>query len=223
MQRGLAFSRSHHYPEVLSDGSEQSERANESASSAANSQNYLEKIFQVPFWLRNMETRAVRRLMYSLIDESERDSDFKQAELGNRKFAQAVDASSPDNQNVDELSACNTINPDVQATIEKLESYVHDAEESVDTDEEDIAPATEALTFSKAELEFMHQVAPLMSRTPEQSSDSLVFIDYTNLDCPAKDCPDILGLNVSQEISGRFRFYSRNQQNHLTSPDKCLL
>ncbi|MCP4766831.1 MAG: hypothetical protein GY875_11235 [Gammaproteobacteria bacterium] len=156
-----------HYPDMLADNSADLTPNGGRQKSAANSQDYLEKIFQVPFWLRDMEIMAVRRLIYSLIDESERDPDFDEANLkdtaGQDGWPSSLEmqeaGGSPDE--VVSFTAAPQLIPD-----QKMEQVVFEAENPVDFIEEEIAPATEALRFSSAELEFMHDVAPLMPRTP---------------------------------------------------------
>jgi len=156
-----------HYPDMLADNSADSTQNGDRQKSAANSQDYLEKIFQVPFWLRDMEIMAVRRLIYSLIDESERDPDFDEASLkdtagqdGQPSNLEMLETSgSPDE--IISFTAAPQLIPN-----QKMEQVVFEAENPVDFIEEEIAPATEALKFGSAELEFMHDVAPLMPRTP---------------------------------------------------------
>src|SRR6185312_11004415 len=72
--RWVSRSLNRHYDQLLRDEALQEDtRETSSGQEPANSQDFLEKIFQVPFWLRRMNPAAVRTMLDGLISSDERD------------------------------------------------------------------------------------------------------------------------------------------------------
>lgn len=125
----------------------------------ADSQDFLEKIFQVPFWLRRMEPAAVQRLIHSLItpDEIERSAPPPPTPTAPPRPQSAPD---PKDEGTRELTPLSN---DPAAPARRLTAEAEGEHESLG---EPLAPPTERLGITEAELQFMDEVAPLMPRTP---------------------------------------------------------
>jgi hypothetical protein len=138
-----------HYDQMLRDEAVQDDDGTSSAQEPATSQDFLEKIFQVPFWLRRMDPTAVRLMLDGLITSDERDDHQLSADEPTQG-QQAPDAATDDEP------------PEViQPRPRPVADDVDEVSEPATT-----ATATEALRIRKVERDFMDEVAPLMPRTP---------------------------------------------------------
>lgn len=154
-----------HYEDMLADESIRAGTPDQEGAqrAPADSQDFLEKIFQVPFWLRKMEPASVRRMINSLISTDEIDS------------RQPPDPDVPDSNGEGELDDLATLVPAQQASPDPGPSIplrsparhvTAEAEAAPKmTDEPDKLPA-EGLLITEDEFSFMNEVAPLMPRTP---------------------------------------------------------
>ncbi|MBE9484098.1 MAG: hypothetical protein IMY74_04590 [Bacteroidetes bacterium] len=157
-----------HYEEMLGDESMRDGNQPGALQRApADSQDFLEKIFQVPFWLRKMEPKAVQRVIHHLITPEEVERVTKP--VGNTSHTaideggEVVEAElviSDDDEDVTVVTEAE--NPGRAAA--KL--VTAEAESDPESIGEPLAAPTESLMISEAELNFMDGVAPLMPRTP---------------------------------------------------------
>lgn len=133
----------------------------------ADSQDFLEKIFQVPFWLHRMDPPAVQRLLHQLITP-----DQVGPAAGQRDGA-ATDggdlAPGPDDDDLAPGSEDEELAPAPARARSMRGAALRttlEAEASGTIIGEPAAPPAETLRISEAELAFMDEVAPLMPRTP---------------------------------------------------------
>jgi hypothetical protein len=149
-----------YYERMLSDESLQVGTGGSPPQQApANSQDFLEKIFQVPFWLRRMDPPAVQRMIHSLITPDE-----VEPAIGQLDVELAGDGGPPPDLGDDE--ELNSVTDSSEPGKAAAQLVASEAESHGETIGEPIAPPTEALRISQVELDFMDQVAPLMPRTP---------------------------------------------------------
>jgi hypothetical protein len=127
----------------------------------ADSQDFLEKIFQVPFWLRKMEPKAVQRVIHHLITFEEVEHTPKPARDG----SQTVDHPSEGNEIDEQADHADVTQPEPPARA-AAKLITAEAESSPESIGESLAAPTEGLKITEKELEFMDGVAPLMPRTP---------------------------------------------------------
>lgn len=128
----------------------------------AESQDFLEKIFQVPFWLRRMDRDALRRMVRNLIqdDELEKPMEIPYALDPDMELGEIEDLDRDDQESIDdELADLSSEVPDKQRA--SVTRTTIEAEINLD-----LASADESLKISRAERQFMEDVAPLMPRTP---------------------------------------------------------
>lgn len=128
---------------------------------AAESQDFLEKIFQVPFWLRRMDPIAVQRLLHELITS-------KEMEAASPPLPVAVESTGPAGGGAPPAgAAAQTTGTTVAEDPGRAAAKRTTAEAEID-DEVSVALATpsESLRITERELQFMDRVAPLMPRTP---------------------------------------------------------
>jgi hypothetical protein len=152
-----------HYDQMLRDEALQMDDRTSHAQEPATSQDFLEKIFQVPFWLKHMDPTAVQLMLEGLITSDERDDHQVSADESDRSgtrpagFDMADDVTR-DGQGVGGLPDARRVPEDADEPNE-VDGYT-------DSDGENSAPATEALRIRTVEREYMNKVAPLMPRTP---------------------------------------------------------
>lgn len=132
----------------------------------AESQDFLEKIFQVPFWLRRMDEAAVKRMIRDLVKTDEvKLTDPGQVLPG----AAAVTAGTPKGRDdaggaaPDDPASGTSHQPPEKAEVQET---TQTAEDLGATGSGTLAPPTVSLTISAVERQFMEEVAPLMPRTP---------------------------------------------------------
>jgi hypothetical protein len=130
----------------------------------AESQDFLEKIFQVPFWLRRMEPIAVRRLIHSLISSAEFEASpaILSPVVGGDA---AVDLTAPDSAE-DTAADTHPATPAEDPTRADAKRTTAEAETARLVEDQPLPPTIESLTITESELLFMDKVAPLMPRTP---------------------------------------------------------
>jgi hypothetical protein len=121
----------------------------------ATSQNFLEKIFQVPFWLRVMEPAAVQRLVHSLISTEELEvTPAVVGEAATDVTLESATSSPAFATTADNLARAAAKQVTAEAEIERPAIG------------ESMAAPAEALKITELELAFMDKVSPLMPRTP---------------------------------------------------------
>lgn len=132
----------------------------------ATSQNFLEKIFQVPFWLRVMDPAAVQRLVHSLIStvELEVAPDVVQQApaMGAAAGLAAPMPVVPGEGTAGRVFGTTPDNP-ARAAAKQITA---EAETERHAMGEALAAPAEALKITESELAFMDKVSPLMPRTP---------------------------------------------------------
>lgn len=157
-----------HYESMLADESMTvGNQTNELRRAPADSQDFLEKIFQVPFWLRRMDDKAVQRMIHAMIDESEIAASPSAGEID--ALEDIDDAmgdpsqSMTDDESVDDQDAVPDESLKIRSAAKRVTTEAEGDPESLG---EGLAAPTEALTITQAELDYMDTVAPLMPRTP---------------------------------------------------------
>jgi len=155
--RWVSRSLNRHYDQMLRDEALQGDAHGPlSGQEPANSQDFLEKIFQVPFWLRSMDPKAVRLMLGGLITADERDDHQRGVGQPDKSGEAPAPDDVPDGTTDD-------VPPEVmQDDGRPVPDEAGEGSESV----EPTATATEALRIRKVERDFMNEVAPLMPRTP---------------------------------------------------------
>lgn len=158
-----------HYQGMLADeaiGSDHGKRNGEPM--PAESQDFLEKIFQVPFWLRRMEPSAVQRLIHSLISHDEVEipppppaTPAPPVVVDNAQDASEPEAAGEGGKNLVPSGAATVAESPGRAAAKQITG-----EAESETFGESLEPPSESLKITLAELAFMNAVAPLMPRTP---------------------------------------------------------
>lgn len=147
-----------YYDQMLSDESLEVDVDGMAASRApADSQDFLEKIFQVPFWLRRMDPTAVQRMIHQLISPDEVGPGPGPPD------AWSDEGGAPPQPDEEELAPAPGRAAAGKGAARRT---THEAEGGDAFVGEPAAPPTEALRISETELSFMDEVAPLMPRTP---------------------------------------------------------
>ena len=152
--RWLAQSLKGHYVKMFNDVPSTSAPGVGSLNRApAGSHDFLEKIFQVPFWLQRMEPPAIRLLVDRLVTEDERAA--SKVEPGGEESA----GNDPDSSREDPVGPkpAPRVGPEPQGP---------EVGESRQQDSEGEPSPAEGLLITRPELEFMRDLAPLMPRTP---------------------------------------------------------
>jgi len=147
------------YRELLrteeTDDSEQKIREFTELFGTASAHDYMEKIFQIPFWIKPMTADGSRRMVVELLKGSVADespTDALEATPG--KDADAVPSQTP------------------QSVAISTGSSITEPSRTDDAQQQDRAPpvtpdlSPEGLSISRAELEFMSGLAPLLGRSP---------------------------------------------------------
>jgi hypothetical protein len=154
--RWVSRALSRHYHGMLADeATAPGEQQDELLRAPAYSQDFLEKIFQVPFWLRRMEPAAIQRLIHTLISPDEVAAAAAVAVPPSEDAAAAVPAAPGTTGSTPEDPA--------RAAARRATAEAESEHEAV---REPLAAPSESLKITEAELEFMDEVAPLMPRTP---------------------------------------------------------
>ena len=193
--RWVSRSLNRYYDQMLSDESLKPLNSPSTQRAPANSQDFLEKIFQVPFWLRRMDPPAVQRMIHSLITPAE----IETAEVfaveasgeGPSADAQAGVQESPRQRPQEPGKAADQ----TVAAEAELDSAALGEPQSSEL-------PTEALRISQAELEFMDKVAPLMPRTPRSVKR---FVNIYRLYKAALSTPALARFLGTPEHAGNFR------------------
>ena len=155
-----------HYDQMLRDEAVDVDGSS-SVPAPANSQDFLEKIFQVPFWLRRMDPPAVQRMIHSLVKEDEVEPDVRK--LDTHQLGEGGTVLTPT------ARTSSTRRPSAVRRRRRRQRHRRKAGPALVAGEaeaygvsigEPVAPPTEALRIRQAELDFMDEVAPLMPRTP---------------------------------------------------------
>jgi hypothetical protein len=131
----------------------------------ATSQNFLEKIFQVPFWLRVMDPAAVQRLVHSLISTEELEvapEVVQQAPALGATAGVAAPMPVVPGGGTEHVFGTTPDSPARAAT----RQITAEAETERHAMGEALAAPAEALKITELELAFMDKVSPLMPRTP---------------------------------------------------------
>lgn len=169
--RWLSRSLHRHYQGMLSD-----EAIKDENEAPAGSQDFLEKIFQVPFWLRRMEPEAVQSLVHSLVssDELELNAAAQSTEAkGNAGTAEAeAQPGAYGGQGQVQANANGGVEEPRIVTVEEDRANAEakrtkdEAEMPSSVTGEPLATPAQSLTITEHELTFMDKVCPLMPRTP---------------------------------------------------------
>ncbi len=185
-----------HYDQMLRDEALQVDGVGSSLARApANSQDFLEKIFQVPFWLRRMDAPAVQRMIHRLISAHEVEPDDHQLDVD--RLGEGGDARGPG-----DARAEMTAPTPAESRKAGPRLVASEAEGYGETFGELTAPPTEALRIRPAELDFMDQVAPLMPRTPRAVKR---FVNIYRLYKAALSTPGLAKFLGSPEHPGNYR------------------
>jgi hypothetical protein len=193
--RWVSRSLNQYYQDMLSDESLQPVTGSATTQRApANSQDFLEKIFQVPFWLRRMDPPGVQRMIHSLITPQE---------------IEAVDASATEALGEGPEPGIQDSQPGAVAQPQPLQPG-KDPAQNVTTEAElgsavlgePASTPTEALQISHAELDFMDKVAPLMPRTPRSVKR---FVNIYRLYKAALSTPALARFLGTPEHAGNYR------------------
>ena len=169
----------------------------------ADSQDFLEKIFQVPFWLRRMDRAAVRRMIHNLISEDELveplpepsglDDDADGG--GMDDSAEGIEAEAE----TDLSERSEVVQHKGRAAAKRV---AFEAEGEAEMIGEPLAAPTERLTLTRAELDYMDQVAPLMPRTPRSVKR---FVNIYRLYKAGLSTPGLATFLGTSERPGNFR------------------
>lgn len=157
-----------HYEGMLGDESTyDSESSARGERAPAESQDFLEKIFQVPFWLRRMEDGDIQRLIGSLIttdeieDVSITDDGRQTLAAGDASGGSASANGEPEHEGTATVAGDTSAGEDNARVIGSL-----DRDESAVDLQANPATPVESLSITRAEVTFMDSVATLMPRTP---------------------------------------------------------
>ena len=141
---------------------------------AATAHDYLEKIFQVPFWLRPMNDGAARQMVSGLLAPSLVTDPA--AEAGTTATEDGSKSSGTSDSSAGELSTpaeSSGLDAETAAEMKPGAALTADGNESVAQQEtKDTASATvpdlapESLEIRESELAFMNALAPLLGRSP---------------------------------------------------------
>jgi len=159
--RWLSRSLHEHYRGMLSD-----EAMGEDKEAPAGSQDFLEKIFQVPFWLRRMTPDSVQVLVHSLISsyELEASTPVEMHAPPPDGVTAAIEPEPAADRSVAEAPNLGTAGDDPALAAAKRTTGEAEIAKSIIG--ESLAAPSESLTITEAELAFMDKVCPLMPRTP---------------------------------------------------------
>jgi hypothetical protein len=193
--RWVSRSLNQYYEHMLSDESLQPITGSASTQRApANSQDFLEKIFQVPFWLRRMDPPAVQRMIHSLITPAE-------IEAADTSAAESIgEGPAAGNQDGEQGPARQPPPPEPGKAA--AQNVATEAELDFANLGEPASLPTEALQISQAELDFMDKVAPLMPRTPRSVKR---FVNIYRLYKAALSTPALARFLGTPEHAGNYR------------------
>jgi KAP-like P-loop domain-containing protein len=149
-----------HYEGMLADEAISPNQANGLQRPPAESQDFLEKIFQVPFWLRRMDPTAVQRLLHQLITPAEVESESTPP-----PETPAEDTTRPVGANESAGPPAAGMSTPADAALSATKRTTAEAEIDEETADSLTTPS-ESLRITDRELQFMDRVAPLMPRTP---------------------------------------------------------
>jgi KAP family P-loop domain len=207
--RWVSRSLNRHYDQMLRDEAVDVDGSS-SVRAPANSQDFLEKIFQVPFWLRRMDTPAVHRMIHCLISADEVEPDDHRLDVdqlgegGDGAGKGGEDGAGKGGedgagQSIDDAAPVATPTPPTKAGPALVAGGAEAYGESIG---EPAAPPTEALRIRQAERDFMDEVAPLMPRTPRAIKR---FVNIYRLYKAALSTPGLEKFVGSPEHPGNFR------------------
>lgn len=131
----------------------------------AESQDFLEKIFQVPFWLRRMDEAAVKRMVHDLIKgDAVAETAGAKGLATKPKVGSRTGGGAAGSADAGQGTAAGARNRSAEK--EEVQETTLTAEDQSQPATPVLAPPTVSLTISAAERQFMEEVAPLMPRTP---------------------------------------------------------
>ena len=163
--RWVSRALNNHYQDMLADESIRVEEAGEHGlqRAPADSQDFLEKIFQVPFWLRKMDPSAVKRMISNLITPDEVESVPK---TDTDEFSTYDESDEEELAMLEPAGEKSPIPSNDKLSRAAARHITAEAESAMVFADEPLIPPTEGLLIGEAELSFMNEVAPLMPRTP---------------------------------------------------------
>jgi hypothetical protein len=193
--RWVSRSLNRYYDQMLSDES-LAPRGNPPSThqAPANSQDFLEKIFQVPFWLRRMDPPAVQRMIHSLITPTE----IETAEA----FAAEASGEGPSDDAPDGVQESLPPPPEPGKAPDQTVAAEAELDSTALGEPQPSELPTEALRISQAELDFMDKVAPLMPRTPRSVKR---FVNIYRLYKAALSTPALARFLGTPEHAGNYR------------------
>ncbi|MCK7615800.1 P-loop NTPase fold protein [Roseibium sediminicola] len=131
----------------------------------AESQDFLEKIFQVPFWLRRMDEAAVKRMVHDLIKgDAVAETDATKGLTTTPKAGSRSGGGASGSADTGQSPSAGARSQSVEK--EEVQETTLTAEDQSQPATLTLASATVSLTISAPERQFMEEVAPLMPRTP---------------------------------------------------------
>jgi|GEM_PF-1401054 len=166
-----------HYLNLLANGEKSSSQK------IASSSDYLEKIFQVPYWVRPMTRDSSSALLVSLASPPIDTTETAEPKSGTDDKAETEDNTSNQKHIVDPNNEAAPVQtPDAGAGTEDLGNKTRIRTEAPDDpsktspksiEQNDIGAATQsvarALALSPAEFAFMNDIAPWVGRTPRRA------------------------------------------------------
>lgn len=155
------------YRDLLGEKKEQRPGEFDELLGSASAHDYLEKIFQVPFWLRAMGEGASRRMVEGLLASSlvadGEDAESGQAEGGGESRPGAAETKTAISRGEDETPISHA--PETPSAADDERNFP-----AGDEDEEPVREAphlsAESLEIRPEELAFMRELAPLLGRSP---------------------------------------------------------
>jgi hypothetical protein len=159
-ERWVSRALARHYKEMLADPSEGEHGG------AATSHDYLEKIFQIPYWVRPMESDASEKFIGALVDEgAKRDSSNAVArELARMDEPALAPTAKPSPA---ELVPSRPVTPAPSPTTKRTTTPEPDAD-AQETAAEPLEVETRAMLLDTHEREFMIRLAPFAGESPRR-------------------------------------------------------
>jgi hypothetical protein len=133
----------------------------------ASAHDYVEKIFQVPFWLKPMSPESSRRLVRDLLKQSVVDDGQSEANTGHapppvKGSMMATQATETPSNPTEGQHSSNVNDPSKPNTV--MTNVQHDEHEEEPRTPPDLTPA--GLEITRAEMDAITDLAPLLGRSP---------------------------------------------------------
>lgn len=139
----------------------------------ASSHDYLEKIFQVPYWVKPMDEESSRKFLEGLVDATSGGATARlqmevvehSEEASQEPSDEAVTPSEPEPSNQTELEPEEEVKPEEEVEPEEEAEPEEDAEMPTEAS----APSLADFPLTAEEIEFMKTLAPFVGRSPRRS------------------------------------------------------